>query len=46
MNECLGVERGRDAVLVSSGGSQLKIVFENESQKEGFVLEFIGLFQH
>jgi hypothetical protein len=32
-----------DAVLVSSGGSQLRIVFENEGTKEFFVSEVSGL---
>lgn len=34
-----------DAVLVSSGGSQLRIVFENEGTKEFFVSEVTGIIE-
>jgi hypothetical protein len=32
-----------DAVLVSSGGSQLRIVFENETERASFISEVSGL---
>lgn len=35
-----------EAVLVSSGGSQLRIVFENEGTKELFVSEVSDLVRH
>jgi len=35
-----------DAVLVSSRWSQLRIVFENETQKASFVSEASGLLKH
>ena len=34
-----------DAVLVSSGGCQLRIVFENEGTKEFFVSEVTGIIK-
>jgi hypothetical protein len=37
-------EKG-DAVLVSSGGSELRIVFENESTKSFFMSEVSGLLK-
>ena len=35
-----------EAVLVSSGGSQLRIVFEDEGTKEFFVAEVSNLVKH
>jgi len=34
-----------DAVLVSSGGSLLRIVFENEIEKASFISEISGLLR-
>jgi len=34
-----------DAVLVSSGGSQLRIVFENETDRTSFIVEVSGLLK-
>ena len=34
-----------DAVLVSSGGSQLRMVFENEARNEFFVSEVTGIIK-
>jgi len=34
-----------DVVLVSSGGSQLRIVFENQTEKASFISEVSGLLK-